>query len=100
MQLGGEMDGGAQTPSLTHPSARRVDVHRSLCTIHTRAHLPHTNPMAPMHRLLQSQGNFIVRVAGKWEGASVMIEAQEAATKGAHVAVPEGLVPEAIQGVD
>lgn len=31
--------------------------------------------------------------AGQWEGASVVIEAQEAATKGAHVAVPEGLVP-------
>ena len=29
-----------------------------------------------------------------------MIEAQEAATEGAHVAVPERLVPEAIQGVD
>lgn len=31
--------------------------------------------------------------AGRQEGTSVMIEAQEAATEGAHVAVPEGLVP-------
>lgn len=31
--------------------------------------------------------------AGQGEGASVMTETQEAATEGAHVAVPEGLVP-------
>ena len=31
--------------------------------------------------------------AGQGKGASVMTETQEAATEGAHVAVPEGLVP-------
>lgn len=46
-----------------------------------------------MHRLLQSHGNFIVSVSRVVGGALVMIEAQEAATEGAHVAVPEGLVP-------
>lgn len=48
----------------------------------------------------QSHGNFMVSVDRVVRGASVMIEAQEAATEGTHVAVPEGLVPEATQGVD
>lgn len=47
----------------------------------------------PTHSLLQSHGNFIVSVARAEGGASVMIEVQEAATEGAHVAVPERLVP-------
>lgn len=51
-----------------------------------------------MHRLLPSHGNFIVSVRRVVAGASVVIEAQEAATEGAHVAVPEGLVPAMITG--
>lgn len=37
---------------------------------------------------------------GQWERSSVMIEVQDGATNSAHGAVLEGLVPEAIQGVD
>lgn len=48
----------------------------------------------------QSHGNFMVSVDRVVRGASVMIEAQEAATEGTHIAVAEGLVPEATQGVD
>lgn len=48
----------------------------------------------------QSHGNFMVSVDRVVRGASVMIEAQEAATEGTYIAVPEGLVPEATQGVD
>lgn len=59
-----------------------------------RVHTLHTWTLClPMHRLLQSHGNFIVSVSRVMGGALVMIEAQEAATEGAHVAVPEALVP-------
>lgn len=51
--------------------------------------------MDPMctQSVLQSHGNFIVSVGRVVGRASVMIKAQEAATEGTHVAVPEGLVP-------
>lgn len=66
---------------------------------HSAGPLPHMEPMCTQS-VLQSHGNFIVSVGRVVGRASVMIEAQEAATEGTHVAVPEGLVPEAIQGVD
>ena len=91
--------GRAQTPfPEICPSSQGATVHIHPCTRtpgaqrQTQAHLhaPHLLPGA--RTSLQTQSNFIVSVGGALGGASVMIQAQEAAAEGAHVAVPEGLV--------
>lgn len=69
------------------PQSRRTQILIHVHTSHTRT-LWH-----PCTGSSEVKATLLSVWAGQWEGASVMIEAQEAATKGAHVAVPEGLVP-------
>lgn len=99
---------GLGRPRMCHGPVPEVLVHTSLRVMaqHLSTHVCTVGiPMSPSTwNKDQSPNLWQLYSQGMSEGgrkrALIMIEAQKAATEGAHVAVPECLVPEAIQGVD